>query len=276
MSDLRQSREYQKYMESLGWEVEGGVFIKKLGRLCWFGKYQRPDKVVNFSSRALFLKIEPNTLRGDEKVASMLDKMGFWEDKSPMLPTKTIWINLRKSKEKLLSEMRTKTRYNIKKHRQKITVIRGDKIREKDLRDFYEIYFDNSRRQKFWGLKLEDLKSLFENFKKKAYLLKTDESGLLLLVHDKVAYYSHNASSKLGRKKFVPTTLVWEAIKLAKKLKCTRFDFEGIEDERYPVTRKWSGFSRFKMGFGGEVVEYLGSFSKFNCPTIFLGRSHGH
>jgi len=83
------------------------------------------------------------------------------------------------------------------------------------------------------------------------------------LIHGRVAYYSHNASSVSGRKKFIPTVLTWRAIRLAKKLGCSRFDFEGIEDERYPVTKKWSGFTRFKKSFGGDVVEYVGSFSKW-------------
>jgi len=110
---------------------------------------------------------------------------------------------------------------------------------------------------------------LFVCMSKKAHLLKTKEAGLVILVHDKVAYYSHNAATKRGKQKFEPTSLTWEAIRLAKKLKCVRFDFEGIEDERYKVTKKWAGFSRFKRGFGGEVVEYLGSFSKINLRYLW-------
>ncbi|MBU1323407.1 peptidoglycan bridge formation glycyltransferase FemA/FemB family protein, partial [Patescibacteria group bacterium] len=60
-----------------------------------------------------------------------------------------------------------------------------------------------------------------------------------------------------GKIKFVPTLLVWEAIKLAKKLGCKRFDFEGIDDKR------WPGFTRFKKSFGGIEIEYRGSFSKY-------------
>jgi lipid II:glycine glycyltransferase (peptidoglycan interpeptide bridge formation enzyme) len=67
----------------------------------------------------------------------------------------------------------------------------------------------------------------------------------------------------------VPTLLTWEAIKLAKKLGDRRFDFEGIADERFPVTNKWLGFSRFKKSFGGNKIEYIGSFSKFNKEALW-------
>ncbi|MDZ7586191.1 MAG: peptidoglycan bridge formation glycyltransferase FemA/FemB family protein, partial [Patescibacteria group bacterium] len=72
-----------------------------------------------------------------------------------------------------------------------------------------------------------------------------------------VAYYSHNGVSPAGKRKFVPTMLVWEAIKLAKKLECKRFDFEGIDDKR------WPGFTRFKKSFGGKIIEYPMSFSRW-------------
>jgi lipid II:glycine glycyltransferase (peptidoglycan interpeptide bridge formation enzyme) len=65
---------------------------------------------------------------------------------------------------------------------------------------------------------------------------------------------------------FAPTLLTWEAIKLAKKLNCARFDFEGITDERWPLTRKWAGFTRFKKSFGGQAVTYPGNFIRWQLP----------
>jgi lipid II:glycine glycyltransferase (peptidoglycan interpeptide bridge formation enzyme) len=63
--------------------------------------------------------------------------------------------------------------------------------------------------------------------------------------------------------------LVWGAIKLGKKMNCLRLDFEGIADERFPMTKKWEGFSRFKRGFGGNEVKYIGSFKKFNKEALW-------
>jgi len=53
--------------------------------------------------------------------------------------------------------------------------------------------------------------------------------------------------------------------KLAKKMGCKIFDFEGIYDDRFPL-KSWLGFSRFKKSFGGLEVEYPGAYSKFLLP----------
>lgn len=270
--DLRQSKEYGQYMESLGWQVEGGMFIKKIWLFPFcFAKYQRPNWPIDIKKlfslikkcRVILFKIEPNT-PSRRDLEGELKRIGFKKDKSPMLPTKTIVIDLSKSEKQLLKEMHSKTRYNIKKYRKKVRIIRGDKATDKELERFYKIYLANTRKQKFWGLKLKELTSLVKCFGKKAYLLMSGEGGLVLLVCDKTAYYSHNAATKKGKQEFLPTILTFEAIKLAKKTGCVRFDFEGIEDERYPITNKWAGFSRFKKGFGGNEVEYMGSFGKIN------------
>ncbi|MCG2691362.1 peptidoglycan bridge formation glycyltransferase FemA/FemB family protein, partial [Microgenomates group bacterium] len=172
------------------------------------------------------------------------------------LPSKTIWLDLRKSTKQLLKEMHIKTRYNLKKV-QPVTIIPGHKIQKTQLIKFYEIYRKNCRRQKFWGMNFNQLKSLLGCFGEKAWLLATNEGGLIILIHDKIAYYSHNGTTQEGKSRFVPTLLVWEAIKLAKKLGCKRFDLEGIDDKR------WPGFTRFKKSFGGIEIEYRGSLSKF-------------
>jgi lipid II:glycine glycyltransferase (peptidoglycan interpeptide bridge formation enzyme) len=44
---------------------------------------------------------------------------------------------------------------------------------------------------------------------------------------------------------------------------CRWLDFDGIYDERYPMTKEWEGFGQFKQGFGGRVVTYLGSYRKW-------------
>ena len=266
MSDLRQAPEYCQWMRAIGWQVEKGMFIKKPWFVPWsFIKIQRQKKPIDFPAtekyKAMQIKIEP---AWDDKTD--YQALGFKPDKSAMLPTKTIWLDLRKNKRLMLEQMHSKTRYNIKKRKtknEKLKIIRGNKIKESQIREFYAIYRENCRRQHFWGLDFNQLKNLFHCFGEKAWLLAINEGCLIILIYDKTAYYSHNASSQAGRDKFVPTLLTWEAIKLAKKLGCSRFDFEGIADSHFPITKKWQGFTRFKKSFGGIEVEYRGSFSKW-------------
>lgn len=259
-------------MKSLGWVVDLGVFIKKLPLIpIYFAKWQRPekidkrvvDKLVN-KYRKILINIEPGGREGQVEIK--LNRWGFKKNKKPMLPSKTILIDLKKSRKQLLKEMHSKTRYNLKRYKDgglRIKILAGNKITEKQLKSFYDIYKNNLKKKKFWGLKYWQLNTLIKKFGKKAYMLLTEEGGLLVLMQEKTAYYSHNASSSEGRKKFVPTLLTWEAIKLSKELGLATFDFEGIQDERYLITKKWSGFSRFKKSFGGRECLFQGSFSQF-------------
>lgn len=256
MQDLRQSPEYRVYMQSIGWQVEQGMFIKKLPLLPFsFIKIQRGKlpanwKIIAKKNRAVLIKIEPAwSDKTDYK------QLGFRPDRSPMLPQKTIWLDLKKSEKQLLKEMHSTTRRNVLKHK-----ILNSKF-QITIEKFYEIYKENCRRQKFWGLKFNQLKYLLKAFNLKSYLLGYKNlGGLIILVHDRVAYYSHNASTEKGRQQFIPTVLTWQAIKLAKKLSCKKFDFEGINDQL------WPGFTRFKRSFGGIEVEYKQSISQWRLP----------
>ncbi len=264
MSDLRQAPEYAQWMRAIGWQVEKGAFIKKIPLLPWtFIKIQRQRwtadyEIIAKKYRAVQIKLEP-----DWSDKTDYQALGFKPDKTPLLPTKTIWLDLTKSENQLLKEMHSKTRYNIRKNKQVVRICRGKETSQAALRKFYEIYKANAKKQKFWGLSFNNLKWLLVCFGEKAWLLTTNEGGLIILIHDKVVYYSHNGATQAGKRKFVPTILTWEAIKLAKKLGCKKFDFEGIADSRFPITKKWQGFTRFKKSFGGIEVECKGSLSKW-------------
>jgi lipid II:glycine glycyltransferase (peptidoglycan interpeptide bridge formation enzyme) len=51
-----------------------------------------------------------------------------------------------------------------------------------------------------------------------------------------------------------PYLLQWESIRIAKEAGMKYYDFHGVDEE------KWAGVTRFKMGFGGERVEYPGTY----------------
>lgn len=259
--DLRQSPSYHAYMRSLGWQTFKNTFIKPIPLLPFsLIKIQRPEKPVKL---AALKKFRPIYIVYEPALKAKLPK-GF-RPTTPLLPSKTIRLNLSQRLPSLLAGMHPKTRYNLKKHRLPIKVWHGDKIPTRELKVFFEVYRHNSQRQHFWGVNFNQLKSLVNNFGKNAYLLMAGKNlgGLLILIYDKVAYYSHNAANLEGRQRFAPTILTWEAIKLAKKLNCHTFDFEGITDERFPLTKKWAGFTRFKHSFGGKIVQYPGAFSKW-------------
>ena len=271
-TDLRQTPEYAKYMQSLGWTVKKinntYCYIKKLPLLGNFVKIQRPSGCHPENIEKITDKYKPFQITLELK--RNVNLKGFKLSKSPYLPSKTIEIDLRKSEQKLLLDMHSKTRYNIKVAQKNDLTIEISK----DIVSFVNLW--SKQREGLFAFlysQKNDIGKFFKVFNQKADLLiaKKDDkllAGILMPRTNDKAYYMYAASTTLGKKLHAPTLLTWEAIKLAKKRGCKVFDFEGIYDLRFPI-KSWEGFSKFKRTFGGKKVEYPGCFTKTNFLNIF-------
>jgi lipid II:glycine glycyltransferase (peptidoglycan interpeptide bridge formation enzyme) len=82
--------------------------------------------------------------------------------------------------------------------------------------------------------------------------------ALLVAIHDGRGYYLYSGSS--GRKRNLkPMDLaMWRAMQYAARSGCRDYDLWGIAPDGDP-SHPWRGFSEFKRGYGGEVVEYAGT-----------------
>lgn len=276
MIDIRQSPDYARFMEEIGWQVERvgniQVFIKKFPLIGSFIKIQRINPLIPFSEieklakkhRAFQIIIEPN------KVDKNFEKHGYKPGKSPFSPSKTIIVDLKKDEEGIYKNFSKGKRWDIKKaEKNKVVIKQSEEIEE----------FIKIKNQKFGVLKYllgpfqaKQIKALRETFSPKnatllaAFFQNEMVAAVLLLFHNKITYYWLAGSTKKGNKLGAPSLLVWEVIKLAKRKGCVLFDFEGIEDPRYKSTSSWAGFTRFKKGFGGKEVEYPGVFVKYRLP----------
>ena len=67
-----------------------------------------------------------------------------------------------------------------------------------------------------------------------------------------------------------PHLLQWEMIKEAKVREYIKYDFWGIAPKGSPLEEKWAGVTRFKKGFGGEEVNYVGGYD-FVLSTFWHG-----
>ena len=57
-----------------------------------------------------------------------------------------------------------------------------------------------------------------------------------------------------------PHLLMWEVIKFGKSHGAKKFDMWGSLPAGYSETDPWSGFTRFKEGFGSRFVQFVGSY----------------
>lgn len=297
--DLRQSPEYAQYSKTIGWEVKKidgcHLLIKKLFGLPFrFIKCQRPDSLPLVSIKKSLVEYAPGIIwiePTNKEQETILTAEGFKKNKSPFLPTKTVHLDLRQSEEKIFSKMEKDARYGIRKAGKKdIKILRppNRRLRYKDIKtkDFHRAWKQSVNLGRYMpSLKnLEILQSSFGNKaifltalcyddtfhrnKMKLHGLTRIIAGTVILIADKTAYYYYAFTNKEGRKASAQYLLVWEALKLAKKMGCRVFDFEGVYDERFPLS-SWKGFTHFKKSFGGQEIEYPGCFSRFLWPKIF-------
>ena len=256
-------------MRALGWDVvelensRGHVvrgFSKKiplLGKILKVQRYSGEISTEHIGASVVYL--EP------------LDDapVGFEKAKACFVPSKTIQIDLTKSEETLLKNLKQKTRYNIK-----IAEKNGVTIKKsQDIDVFLDSWHKEARNRGMWLSQRNEITGLWNAFGKSAqvyFAYKGNEllGGLLIISTPDPSYYMFAASTEYGKKLFAPTFLTWEAIKEAKKNKKKVFDFDGIYDERYKNTENWKGFTRFKEGFGGEVITYPGTFVKYSNPLL--------
>jgi lipid II:glycine glycyltransferase (peptidoglycan interpeptide bridge formation enzyme) len=270
--DLRQSPEYGKFMEKIGWRNiqianhNNQIFIKNIGPVK-VAKMRRPGpetpweevmKIIKVE-KTLAFQIDPET---DDPVK--FKKLGFSKNKSQILGTKTLLVDLRPEPETILQGFKQETRYKLKKFQ--IPRLRQGYVGQAKLNNydkFYEILKEGYKDLDVWCPPKDQYDFLRESFGAKVFCLTIDDaSGCLVLIHNGVAEYYYAASKKAGKENNLPYLVVWEAMKEAKKRGVKVWDFNGYYDERYP-DKRWKGFSFFKSRFGGMELEFAGSYTIF-------------
>lgn len=254
MTDLRQSKNYAKYMQSLGWIVENGAFIKKL----WFTsiiKIQRP-KTINLEK---LKKYHPFLIKIEPDINFKFQILNFKFDDWPLIPSKTIILNLSQI------SLNKDIRYEIRK-------ASDLEIKEStDPESFYKI-LQETMKIGHWQVPIKkEVINLWKSFQpnNSAILLAyypTNKliAGCLLVWHEDTAHYMYAALTKEGRKCGAAYFTLWEAIKFCQKKKLKYLDLEGIYDERYPSsTKNWQGFTNFKKQWGGKIITYPATLSKY-------------
>lgn len=248
-------------MESLGWIVEGGAFIKKL----WFTsiiKIQHPDKIDLEPLKKyhpFLIKIEPglNNLSN----LSILSNLGFKPDNWPLIPSKTLILNLNKI------NLNKDVRYEIRKaekHHLRTVLIEDCPQQRESLETFIKLWHQNARNRNFWVPLHKEISNLATAFGRDCLLFMSDGAGALVVINGNSAHYMYAFSTPEGRKVSTPYLVMWDIIKYLQDRRIKFLDLEGIYDERYPgSTKNWKGFTAFKLQWGGKIVEYPGNYSRY-------------
>lgn len=270
--ELQQSPLYASYIKSLKWEVisiEGiNIFMKHIPFMGGLAKIQRPVHLPNIEKLIELLKkhkikrvaLETPSETSQDTVNTYIEKLSgyFHINTSPFLPTKTILVSIKENEEEIFHKFSEAKRRAVRKAQKNNVVIHESHDIQK------LIAIKNKSAGLFGSITTYGIKNLWNIFFPKhmtsllAYTEKRElVGGVLLIFWEGTAYYWVAGATKKGKKLFTPTLLVWEALRRAKKEKCSLFDFVGVWDERLPnENTSWKGFTKFKEGFGGGTVYY--------------------
>ena len=220
------------------------------------------EKIAEIAKKekCVFVRVRPQLINTPENLQLLAD-LGL--KKSPMhLATEhTVIIDLTKSEDELLANMRRQTRYEVRRaDKQGIKVEKSQS--EEIFKEFRKVQAETAKRQGFVPPNLKTLMAEREAFGDNVaiYLAKTDDGKPIaygMIIKDgKEGDYYEAASTDLHRKMPGAYALLWQAMKDLKAEGYERFNLWGIAPPGQP-NHRYAGVTTFKTGFGGEVVEYV-------------------
>ena len=225
--------------------------------------------------RAISLKVEPEWREEDAQRREWLAAHGLRPSKEFIQPRSTIIVDLAASEEAILARMKPKWRYNIRlSERKGVEVREGD---AGDLQVFHELLRVTGRRDGFAVHSLGYYRRAFELFQPSgrvrlfmAHYQGRPLAGLIAYAFNRQSWYMYGASSDSGRELMPNHQLQWRAMCWAKALGCRQYDLWGIPDtEGDPATASLEGVGRFKAGFGGRAVRYVGAYDHVYSAPLY-------
>lgn len=231
----------------------------------------------------IFIKLEPSFAKAmageaqSNKVIKLLRRNGCVPGKTLFTPT-TFWIDLTKSEAELLASFHSKTRYNLRlAQKNGVEVVEDNSDAAFDR--YIELTKETVTRQGFYAhtekyhrlmwktLRLDMTRSGMAPI---AHLLTARYGGQvittwILFVWKDFLYYPFGASTAEHKNVMANNLMMWEAIRLGKKLGLKTFDLWGREPGK--------GFTKFKEGYSPQVVEFLGTWDLvINKPLYWIYR----
>jgi len=213
---------------------------------------------------AIFIRIDSGVFKNAKPSPALAYR-------SAITQPKTEWmIDLSLSESDLLAQMHEKTRYNIRLAQKKGVVAKvyfGNDIKNQ-LENFFNLLKETAQRDKFYLHPIIHYQKIVDIFNDKIELVSAEYEGKILaaglvLFSGNTATYLYGGSSSENRNLMAPYAMHWEAIKRAKERGCKWYSFGAVNDTDL------ASVARFKQGFGGEAIEFGGSFDIIINPLWY-------
>ena len=229
---------------------------------------------------AIMLVIEPDCWEpsSEADVFSRLD--GFFTEEHTIQPRRTILVDLVPDEELILSNMRQKTRYNIRLAEKKGILV----SESHNIEAFYTMMQTTGERDGFAVHDLSYYQEVYTTFSPLGQCVLLEASfedqplaALMAFACGERAWYFYGASTDQERQRMPTYLLQWEAMRWAKAKGCTTYDLWGVPDfdeahlEAHFTEHNdglW-GVYRFKRGFGGRLARATPALVKVYRPLLY-------
>src|SRR3989344_1969911 len=209
-------------------------------------------------NHCILIQLEPNV----EKISNLkfqISNLGMVPAAHPLFTKYTFILDLTKSEDELLKVMHPKTRYNIK-----VALKHGVEVIEYDSDEAFKAYLklteETTRRQKFYAHT--------QDYHKKMWEILKSENGKSM-INDKWKMENFNRLTAYLLLAKYRKTKNKKTITFGKKLGLAKFDMWGALGSDPDPKDPWYGFNKFKQGYGGKPVEFVGSYDLVINPVLY-------
>ncbi|MEA4925173.1 MAG: peptidoglycan bridge formation glycyltransferase FemA/FemB family protein [Syntrophomonadaceae bacterium] len=230
---------------------------------------------------AIFLKLDPDVPASGQHFRDILQQCNFRHndtglDFEGVQPVFVFQLDITPPAPRLLEQMHSKTRYNIKLAARKGVTVRKA-AGKGELPLFYSILQETAVRDRFLIRGYEYFEMIWDQMveNKMAQVFLAEYEGrviaaTLVLVLGKKAWYLYGASSNDYRNVMPNYLIQWEMIRWAQERGCQIYDFRGVSGDLNEDNPLY-GLYRFKKGFNGDLVEFIGDWDRVYAPVFYWG-----
>jgi lipid II:glycine glycyltransferase (peptidoglycan interpeptide bridge formation enzyme) len=284
--DVRQSDDWGKYLNSIGFKTirtSSGILMV-IKKILFFSliKIQKPsplskedlDEIESIAKKEKYFLIKLEPFVGQDE--NLLTQAGYSRSSTPLSVPSTMIIDLTKDEKYLWGKLSHSAKYSVCRAEREGAQIRYyENPTEEAFNNFYEIFAETAKKQKFYKLPYKEALSRSKCFGRKSHLvLAYDKAGILasgklFLGNQEPVLYSLGGTTEAGRKTKIGYELLWKSILYLKGLGYSALDLEGMDDKRFKFfTSGWGGFSYFKEKFGGIIVRFPYPYVKFSNKIL--------
>lgn len=234
---------------------------------CLFVQIETINRIQNAEYRMQKLKLT------DDWQLIIHSSFKLWYYKKFITPYTAI-IDLSKSEDEILAEMKPKWRYNIRLAEKKEIIVKEVEKTDENIKMFYDLMLETTSRDRFSGNTLDYYKIFLETIENSSLLIAYNDNfpiaAWIFVFEWKVSIYYYWASTNDDRYRnlMAPYLLQWTAIKKAKKIWSDYYDFLWITtpwDEKSSL----SWVTDFKMKFTKDIIYISDSYIWINNIIIF-------